>query len=237
MPADPRKRQKKMERRSAKRKDKKHAVVRQENAGLAERLAAASKFPVLDCWIGDDIDTQGIGWVVLSREFPNRQVAVASFLVDRYCLGVKNVFAELLGSSSYDAKYVRKMTADMPSHNAAPADARKLLEEAVAYARRLGLAPHPDYPKAMHLFGDVDPTDSQAAFEFGKDGKPFFVSGPNDTPERCRQIVAILTKTCGAGRFHYLVSISGSPRGEDMRIVGPDDELIDEVDDFGDDVE
>jgi hypothetical protein len=236
MPGDPRKRQKKLERRSAKRKEKKHALVRQENAGLAERLTAATKYPILHCWIGDDIERQGIGWVVLSREFPNGQVAVASFLVDSYCLGVKDVHAEILGRFSYDAKYVRKMSADMPSHAATPADARKLLEDAVAYARSLGLASHPDYPKVMHLFGDVSAADSQATFVFGKDGKPFFVSGPNDTPERSRQIVAILNNTCGPGRFEYLVAFSGTPPGEDVRMIGSDEDMFDEGNEFEDDV-
>ena len=125
MATDPKKRQKKMERRAAKRKEKKHALVRQENAGLAERMTAASKHPVLNCWIGDSLESQGMGWVVLSRQSPNHQVAVVSFLVDRYCLGVKDLFAEVLGRSSYDEKYARKMLRDIPSYDAPPADARK----------------------------------------------------------------------------------------------------------------
>lgn len=205
MAKDPRKRQKKLEHRTSKRKEKKHVRVREQNAGLAARLSAASAWPVLYCWIGDSIAEQGIGWVVLSRAAPNGPVAVASFLVDSYCLGVKAVFAEILPRSAYDDKYLRKMIAEMPSRSVDPAEARKLLEEAVAYAREIGLSPHPDYPRAMVLFGNIDAADSDAHFQFGKDHKPFFVSGPNDSPERCKQIVAILNKTCGPGLFDYLV--------------------------------
>ncbi|HTU93418.1 MAG TPA: hypothetical protein VMF69_25285 [Gemmataceae bacterium] len=212
MSNDPRKRQKKLERRAAKRKEKKHVRVREQSAGLAERLSDASKYPVLHCWIGNSIAEQGIGWVVLSRVLADGSVAAVSFLVDSYCLGVKDVFAEILPRSDYESKYLRKMTADMPSRNTAPAEARKLLEEAVAYSRRLGLSPHPDYPKGMILFADIDAAGSDAHFEFGKDGKPFFISGPNDSLARCRQIVAILNKTCGPGQFDYLVAMSGSER-------------------------
>jgi len=207
---DPRKRQKKMERRAAKRKEKKHVRVREQSAGLSERLSAAVAFPILHCWIADSVEKEGIGWVVLSRELPHGSVAVATFLVDGYCLGVKNVVAEILLRPAYDSKYLRKMTTDMPSRRAAPAEARKLLEEAVAYARSIGLPPHPDYAKTMVLFGDVNAADSDARFEFGKDGKPFFIGGPNDTLERCKQIVAILSKTCGPGRFDYIVPVAGS---------------------------
>jgi hypothetical protein len=205
MANDPRKRQKKLERSAAKRKDKKHIRVREQSAGLAERLGAASAWPVLHCWIGNSIAERGIGWVVLSRAMPNGPVAVASFLLDSYCLGVKDVFAETLPRSAYDEKYLRKMMSDMPSRSVAPAEARKILEEAVAYAREIGFSPHADYPRAIILFGDIDAADSDAQFQFGKDGKPFFISGPNDSPERCKQIVAILSKTCGPGLFDYLV--------------------------------
>jgi hypothetical protein len=205
---DPRKRQKKMERRSAKRKEKKHLQVRAQSAGLPDRLRAATAFPVLHCWIGDNLDDQGIGWVVLSRQLPGGEVAVATFLVDRYCLGVKNVHAEVLDRVDYDAKYVRKARTDMPMHDASPADARKLLDSAVAYARGLGLPPHPDYPRALLLFGAVDPAESTAEFEFGKDGKPFFFAGPNDTPARCRQIMATLRNSCGPDGFHWLIPLA-----------------------------
>jgi hypothetical protein len=205
MANDPRKLQKKLERRAAKRKEKKHVRVREQSAGLAERLSAASTWPALHCWIGNSITQQGIGWVVFARAMSNGPVAVASFLVDSYCLGVKDVFAEILPRSAYDDKYMRKMTTDMPSRSVAPAEARKLLEEAVAYAREIGFSPHADYPRAMTIFGDINAADSDAQFQFGKDGKPFFISGPNDSPERCKQIVAILSKTCGPGLFDYLV--------------------------------
>jgi hypothetical protein len=229
---DPRKRQKKLERRASKRKEKKHVRGREQNAGLAERLRSAAKFPILHCWIGNSIAERGIGWVVLSRAMPNGSVATASFLVDSYCLGVKEVFVEILPRSAYDSKYLRKMMSDIPSRSVAPTEARKLLEEAVAYAHELGFSPHPDYPRAMILFGDIEAADSDAHFEFGKDGKPFFVSGPNDSPERCKQIVAILNKTCGPGQFDYFVAVGSSQ----IMLAGPNagEEDIDEIEDLDD---
>jgi hypothetical protein len=230
---DPRKRQKKLERRAAKRKEKRHVRVREQSGGLAARLSAAAAYPVLHSWIGDDIQENGIGWVVLSRAMPNGSVAVASFLVDGYCLGVKDALAEILPRSEYDSKYLVKMMKDMPSRSVEPAEARKLLEHAVAYARKIGLSPHPDYARAMILFGDVDAADSDAHFQFGKDGKPFFVNGTNDTPQRCQQILAILNKTCGEGQFDFLI---GAP-GSHMTVPAEgDDEGIDELEYLDDDI-
>lgn len=51
-----------------------------------------------------------------------------------------------------------------------PAKARKLLREAVAWARKERVLPHPDYATLERLFGDVDPAASDAVFHFGLEG-------------------------------------------------------------------
>jgi hypothetical protein len=207
MPSDPRKRQKKLERRAAKRKEKRHSLARTHSAGLPGQLTVASKFPVLHCWI---IEQEGLGSLHFSRAMPNGQVAVANFLVDRYCLGIKDAWAEVLHRSEYDEKYLGSNRPDIPPRLLEPAEARKYIEEAVEYARGIGLSPHPDYHKALLLFGDIDPAASNAQFEFGKDGKPLFVAGPYDSPERCREIIAILMNHLGPDGFHYVLPMGGA---------------------------
>jgi hypothetical protein len=56
--------------------------------------------------------------------------------------------------------------------------------------------------------GGTDPKDCEEKFVFGSDGKPFFVSGPNETHEKCQRIISILTRKCGADGFHYLTPAS-----------------------------
>jgi hypothetical protein len=213
MPTDPRKRQKQQERRAAKRKSKQHELARQKQAGLAERMAGAARFPILHCWITKDVWTQGLGYVGLSRQLPNGTVAFALFLVDRYCLGVKNVMAEIMGRFTYDSR-LREMHGDFTWDSMDPAAARKFIEGAVAYARDLGLQPHADYQKAKPIFGDLDAGQSSQQFEYGKDGKPFFMAGPHDTPERCRHILKTLEEKCGPDGFHFMI-----PASSDMAVV------------------
>src|SRR5437016_3658326 len=109
MPTDPRKRQKKQERRTAQRKAKQHQLARAKHAGLPERLTAAADCPILHSWVTTDLRSEGLGWVCLSRVLPNGFVAFAVFLVDRYCLGVKNAMAEITSRFDYDSRIVRKM--------------------------------------------------------------------------------------------------------------------------------
>jgi hypothetical protein len=211
MPADPRKRQRKLQRLAAKRKERKRELVKKQEMGLAEQLAAATKYPVLHSRISEDLEDSGIGYVLLSRQLAGGSVAVGGFLVDRYCLGVKNAFGHLVSGFRYENDVVRKMGSQARWRDVSAATVRKVVQAAVAYASGLGLSPHPDYHKAKAIFGDIDAGQSAECVEFGKDGKPLFVPGPYDTPERCRQILAILTDTCGSGGFDYLVLGLGNP--------------------------
>lgn len=228
MSGDSRKRQKKQERHTAKRKVKRHELVRAKHAGLAERLSAAASAPVLHSWVSTDLWTQGMGWACLSRVLPSGAVAFALFLIDRYCLGVKDAMVDIKGRFTYDSRIVRKMRSDFKSEEMSPAAVRKLVEGAVAYAEALGLHPHPDYQKARLLFGTIDPAESSDVFEFGKDGKPLFIAGPFDTPARCHHILKTLAAHLGPDGFHYLIPM-GDPaelfpdelHQGSARVIGP----------------
>jgi hypothetical protein len=208
MSVDPRKRQKKFEHRDAKPKENRHGVVRAQTAELVERMTTAAKYPILHAWIYEDLWTEGLGTVLLSRELPNGLVAVAVFLVDRYCLGVKNALAGIVSRSAYQTRFVHDMRSAFPVRDVSPATVRKLVEQTVAYASGLGLHPHADHHKAKLLLGDIDPSECKEEFEFGKDGKPMFIAGPNDTPACCRQIMATLTNNCGPDGFGYFIPIA-----------------------------
>ena len=86
-----------------------------------------------------------------------------------------------------------------------PAYARKLVNEAAAYAADLGLPPPPDFHAIERLFGEVDAAACTETFTFGQDGKPLYVPGPNDTPARIRQVLARLQARLGPDGYHCIV--------------------------------
>jgi hypothetical protein len=195
MAADPRKRQKKLQRRAAKSKEKRHALVREKAAGLAGQLTAAAKCPVFDCFVDDQILTAGIGSVLLARELGNGSVAFANFLVDRYCLGVKNAMVGIASRFHYESNIRNKMAQQCDLRKISPATARRFVEDAVEYAGKLGFAPHPDYARARLLFGSIDPAEATETLKYGMNGKPMFIQGPYDTPARTARILRTLGQT------------------------------------------
>ncbi len=207
MVLDPRSRQKKVERRKAKEKSKHEALKVRGQQLVALATQAVATAPILHCFLSDTIWNQGIGQVVFSRLLPNRNVAVSSFLLDIYCLGVKNVMFNIADRPSYDKNIYDKLRNAYVLETLDPACARKLVEGGVEYARNLGFPPHAGYAKAKAIFGDIDPSTCARTFEYGKDGFPCFISGPNDTKARCAQIMRALTAKCGIDGFHYMIGI------------------------------
>ena len=161
----------------------------------------AASAPIHECLVPDSLFDIGIGNVIVSRKMPNGFIGAAFFLVDVFCLGIKDVFYEALSPAEYDSRVSSLQHETFRALH--PTCARKLVEGAEAYARDLGFPPHPDYQRARQIFGDLDATACPTHYVFGRDGKPFFLSGPYDTPAKCRRIIETLTRHCGIDGFNF----------------------------------
>ncbi len=211
MALNEKKRQQKLAKKKKRRKELVKAA-RQQMAGAynfmadTARLARIAAAPLHECLAPTGIFQAGIGNVMISRKLESGRLAIGVFLVDTFCLGVKDAFLRINTPYEYD-EFVDGMRHHETPQRVAPAYARKLIEDSVAYAQSVGLAPHPDYAGAKLIFGDIDPAECAEQFVFGKDGKPFYVNGPNDTPARQKQIIQTLTQHCGPDGFHYLMML------------------------------
>ncbi len=241
MAIDQRKRQKKLAKQRAKRKAKASAQKRTQKggsswlgafAGLEFELASLA--PVYECYVADEIfnSDQGIGQVIVSRLSGN-QVAAGIFLIDAYCLGVKDAFAFFRSREDFEDQLLASMGQATRLRKVEPAYAKKLVMDAIAYARSIGFEPHPDYKLASKVLRDIDETASDAEFTFGKDGKPFFIAGPNDNPARCKQVIDTLQRKLSPDGFHYLMPISPF----DTVFVDDDEDWEEDDDEFEDDDE
>jgi hypothetical protein len=67
---------------------------------------------------------------------------------------------------------------------------------AVAYARKLGFEPHPDFAGCVSHLGA--PWAGQSDITFGRNGRPTFIQGPNDNASR---VMRTLRRSVGRGKF------------------------------------
>ncbi len=198
-------RQKALARQKAKRKKAK-GVNQSFSSAFWGSILLASQAPIYECKIPKRLFEIGIGNIVFSRQLASGKIGVAVFLLDVFCLGVKDAFYNVVDPGKY-AQIIERMADSELLESVHPACARKLIEGAVEYAQRFKLRPHPDYRASQKIFGNVDVTSCPDSFEYGRDGKPFYAAGPNDTTAKSRQVVSVLEKQCGSNGFHYMVGV------------------------------
>jgi hypothetical protein len=195
---------------------------------VAAQSAAATPPALLGCWVNTgwsrgllidpvqrwedrvpaDDEAGGLVSVLVARRHRFDKVSMCGFLTDVYCLGVKNV----LGPDITDEVGLRQFvptyyTAYPHGWQSAPIElAQHLVFGAVAYARGLGFEPHRDFADAAGHLGDWE---GPCAITFGKDGKPFYISGPNDNP---RQVVKTLEHAVGPPpNFDFVIMQEARP--------------------------
>lgn len=164
-------------------------------------LEQAREYPIVGCWITQGWQDQGLTPVVIARLMEEERVVFGVFLVDLFCLGVKDAFWRADVS-------LKQFHRDLPQHCAQQPEpcevgmAHEIIYGAIEYAHRYGFEPHSDYKQASLLLDPPDTHPKKHKVAFGKDGKPFFVPGPNDN---ARFIVDQLMRTAGEGNFDYLI--------------------------------
>jgi hypothetical protein len=142
----------------------------------------------------------GIGTLILARGATQHYLAAGSFLIDVFCLGIKDVMFRSVESEEFES-YMDVMEAGSPMMAVEPAYARKLLRDLAAWSKSIGFAPHRDFAAVEPLFGDVNADVSDAVFRFGQDGGPVYVPGPSESATLIRQRTAQLRKYLdGRGR-------------------------------------
>lgn len=212
MTLDPRRRARKLARKAAKRRAR---LAEKQRSGYSPGSmrsqmvqAQAAAWPLHESYIPARLLETGLGSVIISRRMGS-QFAVGVFLVDAFCLGVKNAFLSMASAEGYDG-LLNRCRERAPLVPVKPECARKLVEGAVEYAADLGFSPHKDYHAAKAIFGAIDAALCETAFHFGHEGKPLYCSGPWESPARREQIIDMLRKRCGPDGFHFLVGMGDS---------------------------
>jgi hypothetical protein len=135
-----------------------------------------------DGW--DDVDLgsggpAGVALVLIARRGRHNEIGACGYLVDTFCLGVKNTIGpermhrrDLPG---FRALYFAALPA--PPLPAPLELAQHLVHGAVAYADGLGLDPHSEFAEARGYLGELR---EPCAITFGHRGRPLYAAGPHD---------------------------------------------------------
>jgi hypothetical protein len=207
MAQDSKKRQKAIQRKAAKRKQKQTKLKQSLPFSARALLRQAGTWPLREVLLSKEWDKEAaLVQILIARQSTLGQIAVGVFLVDLGCLGVKNAYASLFNSYSEYQTLRQNFLSREPIVSADLNLAAKIIQEGIGYARQFGFEPHPDYREAMWVLGQANPAAYRDPIPLGgPEGKPFFVAGPYDNVDK---VIAKLTKAVGPGGFHYLMPLA-----------------------------
>lgn len=163
----------------------------------------ARSLPFHEAMINSEWKQQGMANILLSKKQPSGKYLIGVYLVDVYCLGMKDSFYEV-NLTEFDYKqFIHKFS----SHNQSMKKidipfAHNLIFGAIDYAEELGFMPCKDFAITEYILNPDLITDEIDEIEFGKDGEPFFFAGPYDDVSR---ILKTLDKNVGKNNYHFTV--------------------------------
>lgn len=181
-------------RRGAKNQRRKVVVAEKRKAELeanttAGRVRQTLAWPIQHCLVSEGLFGVGMGVVMIARGETPAGMSTATFLLDMFGAGVKDVFFRPTSGGQF-ADDLRHMSGGSPMVPADPAYARKLLRDLVAWARGLGFPPHRDFAKIEAIFGSVKAENCDVRFEFGHGGRPSFIGEERDAEKYVARVAA-----------------------------------------------
>ena len=197
-----------MAQKRAKKAQRRKQVVAQKRraealeASLPARVLRAADAPIQGCFLTESVFDIGMGTLVLARGATPHHISLSSFLIDVFCLGIKDVMFESVESDVFEM-YMDATDAGSPMVSVDPGYARKLLRDLAAWSQSIGFAPHRDFAVVERMFGDVSADASDAVFQFGRDGKPVYIPGPSETAPLIRRRIEQLQKYLGDDGFGF----------------------------------
>ena len=169
-------------------------------ASLPARVLRAAHAPIQHCFLTESVFDVGMGTLVLARGATPYHIELSAFLIDVFCLGIKDVMFDSVEREVFEM-YMEATDAGSPMVSVDPSYARKLLRDLAVWSQSIGFAPHRDFAVVERMFGDVNAEASDAAFRFGRDGKPVYIPGPSDTAPLIRRRIEQLQKHLGDDGF------------------------------------
>ena len=120
----------------AKKKQKRGLTVKKTTLSMKKAKPYAT-YPIHECLIPNDLFISGLGELVVTRRIPNGDIAMSAFVIDVFCLGVKDAMFMVLPESEYEHRIKERMTAtgNRDFEKLHQTCAKKLLDGVVDYAK------------------------------------------------------------------------------------------------------
>jgi len=185
----------------------------------------AQTLPIAECFITPKWQDCGECNVLVARQHTNGNYTIGIYLIDTYCLGVKNA-GYRFNISEYEYTELKEGFDD----NFEPTtydEAHNIIYGALAYAEDLGFSPHKDFAVAKYILEEDTDNIPLIEYRFGCNGQPMLIV---NTRTELNRYLPTLKRAVGDD---YTVLVR-EEEDEDYDDDDYDDDDYDD-DDYGDD--
>ena len=175
----------------------------------------ARALPIHECLVNPEWKEGGFANIMIARSHTNGNITLCIYLIDLYCLGVKDSHY-MFNISRYEYLDIIHRSQTIEPIPISYSLAHNIIYAGLEYAEEFGFKPHKDFTSITRFMLEEDTEDIELIdIECGRDGKPFYVSGPFDDELKINAVIKQLEKTAGVGNFDYTISDSDDELDQD----------------------
>ena len=151
------------------------------------------------CYVSDDMTECGEGYVIVTRRHTGGRVSMAMYLVDTYCIGVKDSLFRL----RLEEDELEEMLDRAPDmRECSYEEAHNWVYGAIAWAEEAGIEPDKSFAVTKYMLEEDSDDIPLIEYEFGRDGKHLLMANNNLEASR---YIPLLKKNLGEGNFAFTI--------------------------------
>lgn len=166
----------------------------------------ARTLPIFECWASPDWEKTGTASVCVSRIHTNGNITFAMYLVDLYCLGVKESIYNFNFTMSEFRDFLDKVAKNISIVKVDYVLAHNIVYAAIEYADELGFKPHKSFTSVSQYVLDED-TDEVELMDIpcGLNGKPMYIKTDFISKSEAQRVISQLDRSVGKGNYSVML--------------------------------
>ena len=148
----------------------------------------------------------GLYTVIVSRIMPSGKLIIGMYLIDLFCLGVKNTVFRFAMTNQEFSEFIEMVENQerRELNEISSSMACNLVFGALDYAEQLGFRPEKDFIITKYILDENLVNEDIENLVFGQNGKPAFIQGPYDS---VKTILTTLNKNVGEGNYEFVMML------------------------------
>lgn len=185
----------------AKKKQKKQQAGQQFLSPEQFMKQRARSLEIGTCYVSDDMTECGEGHVIVTRRHTGGRVSMAMYLVDTYCIGVKDSLFRL----RLEEEELEEMLDRAPGiRECSYEEAHNWVYGAIAWAEEAGIEPDKSFAVTKYMLEEDTDDIPLIEYEFGREGKHLLMANNNLEASR---YLPLMKKNLGEGNFTLTIKM------------------------------